>query len=130
MMIRRLNDDLVIRLCQWRDAADHDYQFVQALITRFIEETVADYTFTVRTEIRAITEPDDDTAFVTFDGSEFVVVIEELLCLGSVWDYLIHEFAHVGTWFVNEYDDHGPHFGVEYARLYNIYLELYAKWYE
>jgi len=119
-----INQDLNIRL----DRQQKQRKFIH-FIWRGLVETV-DSEYSCRLYFRYIDSdayPDDDTAFVDFDGEKFEVYIDKRLQTGTVVDYLIHELAHVGTWFVNEEDDHGPMFGVEYARLYRRYLELYDE---
>jgi hypothetical protein len=72
----------------------------------------------------------DDTAFVqAFDDGSFEVVIDIRLSFGEMCDYLIHEFAHVGSWHLDERNDHGPGWGIEYAKLYRLYLDAYDWWF-
>jgi hypothetical protein len=37
-------------------------------------------------------------------------------------DALLHEWAHALTWFGNDNDEHGPEWGLTYARLYRSFL--------
>lgn len=120
-----MNYDLKLRLKSYSDLTTHERCFFWTLVGKFIRLTKCGGAIDLR--LREINGKDDDTAFVTHDGSRFEVVLDIRLPFGMLTDYLIHEFAHVGTWFVNEYNDHGPMFGVEYARLYREYLKLYEK---
>jgi predicted lactoylglutathione lyase len=73
---------------------------------------------------------EDDTAYVQkYDDGSFEIVIDQRLAFGEMCDYLVHEFAHVGSWAANEKDDHGPMWGIEYAKLYRHYLEVYEWWF-
>lgn len=119
-------DDLDGFICDYCGNTARD--FLEAFEQRLIDETVnvVDY---VAVSYEPIESHEDDTAYVTLEGDHFAVVIDDRLQFGTVCDYLLHEFAHIGTWFVNEYDDHGPIFGVEWARLYRIYLEMYEEWF-
>lgn len=44
----------------------------------------------------------------------------------QVWalqiDTLLHEWAHALTWHGNDDDDHGPEWGLAYAKLYRAFL--------
>ena len=118
------NADLEIRL----DPQQNQLEFIHFIWRRLVEAVDSEYScWLFFRHIDSDDYPDDDTAFVDFDGEKFEVYIDKRLQTGTVVDYLIHELAHVGTWFVNEEDDHGPMFGVEYARLYRRYLELYGE---
>lgn len=84
----------------------------------------------VTVKFEMIQGDEDDTAYVqAYDDGSFEVVIDQRLSFGEMCDYLVHEFAHVGTWALDEPDDHGPGWGVEYARLYRLYLEVYEWWF-
>lgn len=123
-----MNSDLKRRLTPYVDIGDQDRGFLQALEQRLYNEMPSECD-AVKVFYQAINQEDDDTAYVTFHGDYFKVVLDHRLSFGTICDYLLHEFAHIGTWFVNEEDDHGPIFGVEWARLYRIYLEMYDYYY-
>jgi hypothetical protein len=122
-----LNTDFKRRLKRLGQLSNKEWRFLEALEDRLIAETTDRW---IVIEYTKIDTKDDDTAFVDFDGEEFHLVVDERLQFGTITDYLLHEFAHIGTWFVGERDDHGPIFGVEWARLYRIYLKLYDKWFD
>ena len=118
--------DLAMRLTnEPNEEEERFFEFLSQRLGATVMEPYEDHYLVV--EIREIHEEDDDTGFVTLGGEEFRVVLESRLCFGSRIDYLLHELAHVGSWFVNEPNDHGPHFGIEWARLYTLYLELYEE---
>lgn len=121
-----MNLDFKRRLKPFTKLAQKEWRFLEAFEDRLIEETTTKWV-TIRYE--PIESDGDDTAYVTHDG-EFQVVFDNRLQFGMILDYLLHEFAHVGTWFMNEKDDHGPMFGVEWARLYRIYLQMYGEWFD
>jgi hypothetical protein len=88
----------------------------------------AEEAVTVRFEM--IQGDEDDTAYVQkYDDGSYEVVIDQRLSFGEMCDYMIHEFAHVGTWCMDEPDDHGPLWGMEYAKLYRLYLAVYEWWF-
>jgi len=122
-----MNVDLKRRLTLFKDITQNDWEFLYTLRERFITETAKQYL--VRVCYENIEGNKDDTAYVTFEDGLFTLVLDQRLSFGTICDYMIHEYAHIGTWFVNEKDEHGPHFGVEYARLYRIYLNLYERWF-
>jgi len=122
-----MNPDLKRRLKSLAKLSDREQGFLGALEDRLIAETTSRW---VTIEYAPIESDDDDTAFVAYSGGAFFVTLDDRLQFGTVIDYLLHEFAHIGTWFVNEKDDHGPIFGVEWARMYRIYLQMYNKWFE
>jgi hypothetical protein len=119
-----MNADLKLRLKSQDELTDKEWSFFWELCAKFVRLTNCGGRFRIFfTEI----EGDDDTAYVTYDGEIFELVLDTRIPFGTLTDYLIHEFAHIGTWFVNESNDHGPMFGVEYARLYREYLKLYER---
>ena len=120
-----MNSDLRRRLKQFDKLTQKEWEFLDAIEARFVEETTVKW---VTICYEPIESDDDDTAYTDYNG-EFQIVLDNRLQFGTILDYLLHEFAHIGTWFVNEKDDHGPIFGVEWARLYRIYLQLYAEWF-
>jgi hypothetical protein len=83
---------------------------------------------TVRFEM--IQGDEDDTAYVQkYDDGSYEVVIDQRLSFGEMCDYLVHEFAHIGSWDLDEPDDHGPGWGIEYAKFYRLYLAAYEGWF-
>jgi hypothetical protein len=120
-----MNADLKRRLTPFKRLTKHERAFLDALEDRFINETASVVKY-VSVSYEPIESKDDDTAYVDLEDDCFELVLDDRLSFGTVCDYLIHEFAHIGTWFVNE-KEHGPHFGVEWARLYCIYLNMYDK---
>lgn len=123
-----MNYDLKLRLKPQTELTDKEWAFFWSLVRKFVCMTRCGGKIDVT--LREIHEKDDDTAFVTYDWSRFELVLDTRIPFGMLVDYLIHEFAHIGTWFVNEHNDHGPMFGVEFARLYREYLKVYDKWIE
>ena len=84
----------------------------------------------VTTRLEMIQGDEDDTAYVQkYDDGSYEIVIDQRLSFGEICDYLVHEFAHVGSWYWDEPDDHGPEWGIEYARLYRCYLKIYEEWF-
>lgn len=82
----------------------------------------------VRVKIIPIENGEDDTAYVTFDGEYFIVVIDSRMPIGMIFDLLLHELAHVHSWHHDELNDHGEEFGKSYAYLYRKYLKLYEEY--
>jgi hypothetical protein len=84
----------------------------------------------VTVKFEMIMGDEDDTAYVQgYDDGSFEIVIDSRLAFGEMCDYLIHEFAHAGSWSLDEPDDHGPAWGIEYAGLYRMYLAAYEGWF-
>jgi hypothetical protein len=84
----------------------------------------------VEVRFEMIIGDEDDTAYTQgYDDGSFEIIIDSRLSFGEMCDYLVHEFAHVGTWWMNESDDHGLGWGVEYAKLYRLYLAAYEGWF-
>jgi len=121
-----MNYDLKLRLKSQDELTPKERKFFWDLANRFGRLTKVGGG-PVDLILREIHEKNDDTGFVTYDGSRFEIVLDNRIPFGMLVDYLIHEFAHIGSWFVKENDDHGPMFGVEYARLYREYLKLYER---
>jgi len=126
-----MNYDLELRLTRFDLMSLGEKTFWNYLFEGFVEAIDSEYPINLHMVlIDPPVYPDDDTGFVEFVDGEFEVYLDHRMPLGMCIDYLIHELAHVGTWFVNEPEDHGPMFGVEYARLYRLYLELYDRYWE
>lgn len=123
-----MDGDLELRLQPFLDIDGPDYAFWQHLCRVMVKDCACEAEVVIET--REILEDSDDTAFVEYNGTRFTVVLDERLPFGMVVDYLIHELAHVATWFVNERDPHGPHWGVEYARMYRKYIKTYEKFWK
>lgn len=121
-----MNADLKLRLAYLEHATNKEKRFIEYCIKHISKVMKSPYPIDVfMCAIDPPQYPDDDTGFVEFDGYDFTIKLDRRMPIGMILDYLIHEMAHVGTWFVNEPEDHGPMFGVEYARLYRYYLRLY-----
>ena len=120
-----MNYDLKLRLKPQSEVTNKEWGFFWTLVAKYVRLTNCVDRFELR--IEEINTDDDDTGYVTYDGERFEMVLDPRISFGTLTDYLMHEFAHIGTWFVNEHDDHGPMFGVEFARLYREYLKLYER---
>jgi hypothetical protein len=79
----------------------------------------ADYAVTVRT-----TPLKKHHGYTEYNG-KFQVKINRKQCLALRVETLIHEWAHVLTWFGAEthLDDHNSEWGLAYARIYRTFLE-------
>lgn len=124
-LVALMNYDLQLRLKSQDDLCFEEWAFYWTLVAKFIRMTKCGGRIDIKFE--EINTDDDDTAYVTYDGQRFEIVFDPRIPFGMLVDYTIHEFAHIGTWFVNESNDHGPMFGVEFARLYCQYLRLYEN---
>jgi len=123
-----MNDDLKLRLTPFTKMNMGQTMWWQQMVMGLTDATGSEYPVNVvMLEIDPPEYPDDDTGFVEFDDKEFVIYLDERMPIGMCIDYLQHELAHVASWHVNEPEDHGPHFGVELARLYREYLTLYDQ---
>jgi hypothetical protein len=123
-----MNPDLKRRLKTVEQFNGLDRRFLLDLQSQL--HKAIDIWLDVTVKFEMIRGDEDDTAYVQkYDDGSFEIVIDSRLAFGEMCDYLIHEFAHVGTWWVDEPDDHGPSWGVEYARLYRRYLEVYEWWF-
>jgi hypothetical protein len=121
-----MNNDLKLRLTPFKELDPACKQFWYWVVHGLMKTVDSPFKTTIHmVKIDPPAHPDDDTGFVEFVKPEFHVYLDNRMPFGMVVDYLIHELAHVGTWWVNEPEDHGPMFGVEYARLYREYLNLY-----
>jgi hypothetical protein len=127
-----MNYDLELRLTPYQGLSLGEKTFWEFLCDELVDCVDSGYHITIHMlDIDPPNYPDDDTGFVEYlEYGQFAVYLDHRMPLGMCIDYLIHELAHVGTWFVNEPEDHGPMFGVEYARLYRRYLELYGQYWE
>jgi hypothetical protein len=130
-----MNEDLKLRLIPFADL-DTNGQMWWGHIAGKLSDSIRSW-YPIKIHMVVIDppdHPDDDTGYVEFDDSAelkaFDVYLDNRMPIGMVMDYLIHELAHVGTWFVHEPEDHGPMFGVEYARLYREYLTLYDQYWD
>ena len=123
-----MNIDLKRRLKTIEKFNGAERRFLHRLQTQLHQKVGIWLNVTVRFEM--IISDEDDTAYVqAYSDGSFEIVIDSRLSFGEMCDYLIHEFAHVGTWVADEPDDHGPCWGMEYAWLYRFYLELYSQWF-
>lgn len=118
--------DLEFRLIPFTEIDDQECEFWDQLCSVMVRDCACGHPIDI--DVREINEDEDDSAFVEWNGDRFTVVIDERLPFGMVTDFLIHELAHVATWFVNERDPHGPHWGVEYARMYRKYIKTYERY--
>jgi hypothetical protein len=103
-----------------------DRKSVEKVISKLAE--ISDPPHGLLLSIEPIENDEDDTAYVTYDGRLFHVVIDSRMPVGMIFDYVIHELAHVHSWHFYEHDDHGDEFGKSYAYLYREYLKLYDKY--
>jgi hypothetical protein len=57
--------------------------------------------------------------------AQLTIKVRKGMCPRCQIDTLLHEWAHALTWFGAdaEYEDHGPEWGVAYARIYRLFCE-------
>lgn len=60
-----------------------------------------------------------------YDGIRFKIFVHRKQCFTLRVDTLIHEWAHVLTWFGAETDneDHSAEWGIQYAKIYRTFYE-------
>lgn len=116
-----MNLDLAIRL-----GRTHNIYYDQ-FFNLLIEKTKGNKS--VKVKFKEINSKEDDSGYCISDGRDFTVVIDPRLPYGDRLMIWLHEAAHIhAPW--NEEEDHSENWGVEYAKLYCQYLELYdAFWY-
>lgn len=124
-----MNEDLRFRLTPIRSLSIEDSRNVKKVLIE-LAKIARENAPHKRLEfyLRPIENGEDDTAYVTYDGEVFEVVIDDRMPAGMVLDYAIHEYSHIHSWFYYEEDDHGDEFGKSYAYLYREYLKLYDKY--
>jgi len=126
-----MNSDLKMRLKPFHDCDGDEIKFFKMLVTMLGNRALCyadalDKDMSVTVIIKSIENGEDDTAYMLGDeDGNFEVYLDDRMPLGMVIDYLIHELAHVQSWFCYEENDHGPEFGIAYADLYALYLALY-----
>ena len=129
-----MNADLKLRLTPFTEMDMTQTMWWEQMVAGLSDSLRSWYPIHVHMiEIDPPEHPDDDTGYIEFDDSlpheekAFHVYLDKRMPLGMCIDYLIHELAHAGSWFVNEPEPHGPHFGTEWAKLYRKYLFLYDQ---
>ena len=124
-----MNEDLKFRLTDYCKLNASDKQAVNKVLTEFMFKSISNQNdLYVVITLEPIENDEDDTAYVTYDGEVFDIVVDNRMPTGMVLDYVLHELAHVNSWFHYEEDDHGDEFGKSYAYLYREYLKLYDKY--
>jgi len=63
-----------------------------------------------------------DQAECTLRTRRFWIIVDSDRCMALRIDSLLHEWAHALTWWGTDADDHGPEWGLTYARLYREWL--------
>ncbi|MHC4302201.1 MAG: hypothetical protein ACYS7Y_33495 [Planctomycetota bacterium] len=125
-----MNPDLHFRLLNFDDLSVFDRRFFYKLLEELtieamlpvpgIEDVTVDFMF------EELDEDGFDTAYMeSSDGLNFTIYLDKRIPVGMMFDYAIHELAHVHSWHHDEKNDHGPEWGKSYAALYSRYLDLY-----
>ena len=61
--------------------------------------------------------------FKTKPYKHYYIYIDRKQVFALQLDTLLHEVAHALTWHGNDEDDHGPEWGLAYAKIYRSFLE-------
>jgi len=64
----------------------------------------------------------------TWTGKRYVVLIKRTIDYWRATDSLCHEWAHALSWTADGPNEHGPEWGVAYARVYRVMLAISADW--
>lgn len=128
-----MNPDLYMRLKPFHNLTSCEQTFWRVLVSMLSKRAMCyadalDMDMRVTVNLGPIENGEDDSAYMLGDQEgNFEIYIDDRMPFGMMIDFLIHELAHVQSWFCDEEDDHGPEFGIAYADLYNYYILLYEK---
>lgn len=121
-----MNEDLKQRLMPLEQFIEIYPDTFDTLVYGLIDFTSTFIPNPISLRFEPVETKDDDSAYMTYDGKVFEVVIDSRMPFGMVTDFLIHELAHVLSWdSANPKEDHCDEFGMAYAALYREYLKLY-----
>jgi hypothetical protein len=126
-----MNGDLKLRLSFFYQLDKQEEAFLYYVIEHLGQEALlgldAEDT-SIRYKFEYIENGEDDSAYVEGDGAEFHVHIDKRMPVGMMFDFIIHELAHVHSWErADDVEDHCDEFGKSYALLYRLYLYLYEN---
>lgn len=81
----------------------------------------------VRRRVMSGNDMGNTSAIFDDDGiriQHFCITVDSRLSWEATWGTLIHEWAHAVVWKEGQdVHDHGPDWGIEYARIYRLFIE-------